>query len=103
MAIRKILLYIALIISSTLFAQKDSISVKKEKAFAIVPLITSTPLMGVGFGLTTSYLYQGDKSQASKSQLNAGGQYTTTDSYSVFATNNLWLRDNKFRLVTMLS
>ena len=103
MAIRKILLYIALIISSTLFAQKDSISVKKEKAFAIVPLITSTPLMGVGFGLTTSYLYQGDKSQASKSQLNAGGQYTTTESYSVFATNNLWLRDNKFRLVTMLS
>ena len=103
MAKNIILLLIAFILSLTAAAQKDSIPTKKEKAFVIVPLITSTPLMGVGAGLTTSYLYQGDKTQASKSQLNVGGQYTTTKSYSVFATNNLWLRENKYRLVTMLT
>lgn len=76
---------------------------QKEKAFAVVPLITSTPLMGVGVGLTSSYLYQADASEASKSQLRVGGQYSTTKSYNIFATNNLWLKDNKVRSLTMFT
>lgn len=87
-------------------SKKDSLenkNQKKERAFAIVPLITSTPLMGVGVGVTTSYLYKGDTSNASKSQLRVGGQYTTTNSYSAFALNNLWLKDNKIRMLSTLN
>lgn len=80
---------------------KDSIQVKeskKEKSFAIIPLITSTPLMGFGFGVSTSYLYKGDDTDSSKSQLRVGGQYSSTKSYSIFGTNNLWLKNNSIRL-----
>lgn len=78
--------------------QKDK--KETEKALRIIPLITSTPLMGTGVGVGASYLYAGDNSNASKSQLSVGGQYTTTDSYNIFATNNLWLRDNGIRSTT---
>lgn len=81
-------------------AQEEE-SKETEKALKIVPLITSTPLMGTGVGVGASYLYTGDKSAASKSQLNIGGQYTTTDSYNVYATNNLWLQENAIRLTTL--
>jgi len=59
--------------------------------------------MGVGVGVTTSYLYKGDQSNASKSQLRVGGQYTSTDSYSIFGLNNLWLKDNSIRMLTTLN
>jgi hypothetical protein len=52
--------------------------------------------MGWGFGLSTSYLYNADQSGALKSQLNFGGQYSVTDSYTVFVRNNLWLRNNSY-------
>ena len=35
-------------------------STKTEKAFRIVPLVTSSPLMGLGAGLAVSYLYSTD-------------------------------------------
>jgi hypothetical protein len=89
------LIVVFLIIPIASFSQKND-TTKSEKTFKIVPLITSTPLMGWGFGVTSSFLYRGDKSNASKSQLRAEGQYSTTNSYSVLANNNLWLKDNSF-------
>ncbi|MGL1888099.1 MAG: BamA/TamA family outer membrane protein [Reichenbachiella sp.] len=90
----KHLVILFFLIPLSLLGQNNDSTTTKEKAFKIVPLITSTPLMGWGFGVTTSYLYKIDDSNASKSQLNVGGQYTTTNSYSVFAKNNLWFKDN---------
>ncbi|MBK3516575.1 BamA/TamA family outer membrane protein [Carboxylicivirga marina] len=90
----KKLLLSLLIIPTLVFSQSDT--TKTEKAFRIVPLITSTPLMGWGFGVSSSFLYDGDESSASKSQLLVEGQYTTTKSYNALARNNLWLKDNSF-------
>lgn len=82
-------------ISLHLYGQQPD-STKTEKAFKIVPLITSTPLLGWGFGVSSSYLYNADQSHSSKSQLNVGGQYSNTQSLAIFANNNLWLSNNDF-------
>lgn len=93
---KKMRLLLALLISIPIlgFGIEKKDTLKTEKAFRIVPLVTSTPLMGWGFGATSSFLYKGDASEASKSQLIFEGQYTNTKSYSAFFRNNLWLRDN---------
>jgi hypothetical protein len=65
----------------------------EEKALRIVPLLTSTPLTGTGVGLSASYLYQVDEASA-KSQLQVGGQYSNTDSITLFIRNNAFLRGN---------
>ena len=91
---RKILCLLILIPLQLLGQQIDS--TKTEQAFKVVPLLTSSPLLGWGAGVSSSYLYNADESNASKSQLNVGGQYSTTKSYTLFANNNLWLKDNRF-------
>ena len=65
----------------------------EEKALRIVPLLTSTPLTGTGIGVSTSYLYRLDEESA-KSQLQVGGQYSNTDSVTVFVRNNAFLKGN---------
>jgi hypothetical protein len=52
---------------------------KQEKAVRFVPLVTSTPLTGTGLGGAVSYLYAVGEGSA-KSQLQAGAQYSNTDS-----------------------
>lgn len=89
----KKLLFILLMAPMISYGQEKD-SLKTEKAFRVVPLVTSTPLMGWGFGVSSSFLYKADNSNASKSQLLVEGQYTTTNSYSALARNNLWFRDN---------
>ncbi len=89
-----------LLLSSFSFAQD---STKTEKPFKIVPLITSSPLMGFGFGAAASYLYTTDEGVSSKSQLQIGGQYSNTDSYSVFLKNNAWFKDNKILSSTVIT
>ena len=69
-------------------------STKTEKALKVVPLITSSPLMGFGAGFAISYLYKVDNSEASKSQLQVGGQYSNTKSYALFIRNNAWFKNN---------
>lgn len=69
-------------------------STKTEKALKVVPLITSSPLMGFGAGLAVSYLYNTDEGISSNSQLQVGGQYSNTKSYSVFIRNNAWFKNN---------
>jgi outer membrane protein assembly factor BamA len=64
-----------------------------EKALRIVPLLTSTPLTGTGVGLSTSYLYRLDDT-SSKSQLQVGGQYSNTDSVTLFVRNNAFFKGN---------
>jgi hypothetical protein len=91
---RELTVIVLLFIPIVSFSQKSD-TTKAEKSFKIVPLVTSTPLMGWGFGVTSTFLYKGDKSNASKSQLLVEGQYSTTKSYSVLANNNLWLKDNR--------
>ncbi|MEN8139358.1 MAG: hypothetical protein ABFR62_13100 [Bacteroidota bacterium] len=81
-----------LLIFPLLLSAQDSI--KTEKPVRVVPLLTSTPLMGIGVGMAVSYVYMGDKSNSSKSQLQVGGQYTNTHSYSVYGKNILWLKNN---------
>lgn len=88
-------LFVLIIIPSLLFSQQRD-SIKTEKALKVVPLLTSTPLLGWGFGVSTSYLYKGDQSKVSKSQLNVGGQYSSTKSSTIFIKNNLWLKDNSY-------
>ena len=78
-------------------------STKTEKAFKIVPLITSSPLMGFGAGFAVSYLYNTDEGASSKSQLQIGGQYSTTKSYNIFVNNNAWFNDNKILSSTIFT
>ena len=84
-------LFLMLIIPNLSFGQD---STRRERAFAVVPLITSSPLMGFGVGLATSYVYKTGPGTSSKSQLQVGGQYSTTNSYSIFIKNNAWFKDN---------
>lgn len=77
-------------------------STKTEKAIKVVPLITSSPLMGFGFGFAVSGLYSTDGGISSKSQLQVGGQYSNTKSYSIFVRNNAWFRDNKILSSTQI-
>jgi len=74
-----------------LTAVADENAPAEEKALRIVPLLTSTPLTGTGVGLSASYLYQVDKGSA-KSQLQVGGQYSNTDSITLFIRNNAFMR-----------
>lgn len=71
----------------------SSVSQPDEKALRVVPLVTSTPLTGTGVGLSTSYLYALDD-ESSKSQLQVGGQYSDTDSVTLFIRNNAFYRNN---------
>ena len=64
-----------------------------EKALRIVPLVTITPLTGTGLGVSSSYLYSADE-DSSKSQLQVGGQYSNTDSITLFIRNNAFFRGN---------
>ena len=73
----------------------------EEKALRIVPLVTSTPLTGTGAGFSASYLYRLDD-DSSKSQLQVGGQYSNTDSVSLFLRNNAFLRGNDIVSTTAL-
>lgn len=76
---------------------------KQERALRIVPLITSSPLLGTGVGAAVSYLYVIGDSGSSKSQLSAGGQYSNTESYNVFANNTAWFRGNSVVSNTLTS
>lgn len=51
--------------------------------------------MGFGFGAAATYLYSTDGNISSKSQLQAGGQYSNTESFNLFVRNNAWFKDNK--------
>lgn len=78
-------------------------STKTDKALKIVPLITSSPLMGFGAGFAVSYRYNTDEGISSKSQLQIGGQYSTTKSYNIFVNNNAWFNDNKILSSTVFT
>jgi hypothetical protein len=63
----------------------------EESALRIVPLLTSTPLTGTGLGAAASYLYRLDPG-SSMSQMQVGGQYSNTDSVTLFVRNNAFLK-----------
>lgn len=67
---------------------------QEESALKIVPLITSSPLLGTGVGAAVSYLYSTEGENSSKSQLKIGGQYSNTESYNLFIDNNAFFRSN---------
>ncbi len=64
-----------------------------ESPLRVVPLLTSTPLTGTGVGAAISYLYKADQ-DASMSQLQAGVQYSDTDSITTFLRNNAFFKAN---------
>lgn len=81
-------------LSASAAPQKDFKSeVVKESPLRIVPLLTSTPLTGTGVGAAASYLYKLDEGSPI-SQLQVGGQYSNTDSVTLFLRNNAFLRNN---------
>jgi hypothetical protein len=59
-----------------------------------VPLITSTPLAGTGLGGAVSYLYKAGQ-DSSMSQMQAGAQYSNTDSITSFIKNSLFYDGNR--------
>lgn len=65
----------------------------KESNFKWVPLLTSTPVAGVGAGAAFSYLYDLDDT-SSRSQLRVGGQYTTAGSITMFVENGAFFDEN---------
>lgn len=79
---------VALSFTSLLMAAEDTNSTIEESALRIVPLITSSPLMGAGLGAAVSYLYDTGDGDSSKSQMRVGGQYSNTESYNIFVNNN---------------
>ena len=81
----------------------EEASQKKDSALKIVPLITSSPLLGTGVGAAASYLYSTDGENSSKSQLKIGGQYSNTESYNLFAANNAFFRNNSIISTTLAS
>ena len=97
---------IAIIFLPMLFVLPNKIwgqdSTKTEKAIKAVPLITSSPLMGFGFGFAVSGLYSTDSGISSKSQLQVGGQYSNTKSYSTFIRNNAWFKGNNILSSTQI-
>jgi hypothetical protein len=86
---------------SPLFATAQD-STATEKAFKIVPLITSSPLLGLGFGAAVSFLYKTDE-PSSKSQLSFGAQYSLTKSSVFFINNKAFFKDNSIRSNTATS
>ena len=74
-------------------AANENSDEKEESPLRLVPLLTSTPLTGTGVGAAASYLYKLDE-KSSMSQLEAGGQYSDTDSISTFIRNRAWLKAN---------
>jgi len=74
---------------------------EKESPLRIVPLLTSTPLTGTGVGAAASYLYRVD-ADSSMSQLEAGGQYSDTDSITTFLRNRAWLKSNHINSTSWL-
>jgi hypothetical protein len=78
--------------TTALAADNDSVE-KAEKPLRFVPLVTSTPLTGTGVGAAASYLYEMGEDSAT-SQLQAGGQYSNTDSITTFIRNNAFLKAN---------
>jgi len=88
-----------------LMAEQADIDMKeslKEGNYRIVPLISSNPTSGTGVGASVSYLYSLDP-DSSPSQLLTGAQYTNTKSYSIFAKNDAYLYDDKFRSLSIIS
>lgn len=81
----------------------EDTSEPKESALKIVPLITSSPLLGTGIGVAASYLYSADGENSSKSQLKVGGQYSDTESYNIFLNNNAFFRNNSIISSTLAS
>ncbi len=81
------------------FAQDSTAT---EKAFKIVPLITSSPLLGFGYGAAISFLYRTDEN-SSKSQLSFGGQHSVTNSTVLFCNNKAFFKGNSIRSNTLTS
>lgn len=75
--------------------KNETLTIKEveEDNFKMIPLLTSTPVAGVGFGGAASYLYKLDKN-SSKSQLSFGGQYTTQGSITAFIKNRAFFQGN---------
>ena len=99
---RILLLLLAGLYAGLVVAEADAPTKEPtEKALRIVPLLTITPLTGTGLGLSSSYLYSADEN-SSKSQLQVGGQYSNTDSITLFVRNNAFFRNNDIISVTAI-
>ena len=83
----------ALVLLLSVLNPARSVEGPDEASLRIVPLVTSTPLTGTGVGVSASYLYSLDDT-ASKSQLQVGGQYSNTESVTLFIRNNAFFKNN---------
>ena len=84
-----------------LFASEETNTTVEESNLRIVPLLTSSPLLGAGLGAEASYLYDTGRGESSKSQLRVGGQYSNTDSYNMFVKNSAFFYHNAMISTTL--
>jgi hypothetical protein len=85
--------YLLLFVATTTIGANDDSDEQKGKALRFVPLVTSTPLTGTGVGAAASYLYTASEGSA-RSQVQAGAQYSNTDSITTFLRNDAFLKGN---------
>jgi hypothetical protein len=86
--LKKTLIYVAILLSTLLYAQDES--------YKVVPIVSSNPTSGTGAGVTGNMMYLAD-SNSSPSQAILTGQYTTTDSYSFFALNKMFFSSDRWQ------
>lgn len=82
---------------STLTAQE--IQKNNEVVYKVVPLLSSNPTSGTGVGAAAMAVYKVD-ADSSPSQAIVGGQYTNTDSYSVFGANLMFFDQDRWQSKT---
>ena len=98
---KKLILFFFILLELTSFA--DEIKEESQSNFKLIPLLTSSPLLGAGAGGAISYLYDTGEGVSSKSQLRVGGQYSNTKSYNLFVNNNAYFLANRIISTTVAS
>ena len=68
--------------------------------FTIVPTVSSNPTSGTGAGVMSSIVYQADET-SSPSQALVLATYTNTDSYNLFAINNMFFDNDNYQFNTI--
>ncbi len=81
-----------------LFALMTYILFLNASNFKIMPTVSSNPTSGTGLGVMSSLTYNVDNSSPSQAIFVA--QYTNTDSYNIFALNNMFIDNDNYHFLS---
>jgi len=96
---RLISIFVALYLITSLYS--DEIK-KNDVVFKFVPVVSSNPTAGTGFGVMGTMMYKTDE-KSSPSQAIVAAQYTNTDSYNIFVVNKLFFDNDRWQSNTIYS